>query len=76
MRLLGQTPSTLTTQSTINKYRDSLNGRGSVSKDFWFWPATCSGTGWMINSPAVLETSYAATLPSRYWDYILGFFRK
>ncbi len=51
--------------SNVNAYRGVIDGRGTIGISFWFWPATCTGTGLLTNNPPTLETSYALVLPAR-----------
>ncbi len=38
-------------------YRGEITGRGSIGAAYWFWPATCSGTGWLSQSTPTPELS-------------------
>jgi hypothetical protein len=47
----------------VNQYRGEIGGRGTIGNIFWFWPRTCSGSGWITSVPT-LEVSHALTLPA------------
>ena len=44
------------TSNPLN-YRGDITGRGSIGNAYWFWPATCSGTGWLSQSTPTSELS-------------------
>ena len=58
----GSVPVNITTQPAINQYRNSISGRGAVGNDFWFWPYTCSGQGYLTLSTPALRTSTSLAL--------------
>jgi len=66
---------TVPTGQDVNKYRGDITGRGTIGNTYWLWPYTCSGTGWMMQSTPVLETSYDLTLPASeqgvtIWNFV------
>jgi hypothetical protein len=46
-----------------NTYRGEITGRGTIGNIYWFWPRTCTGSGWITLIPPTLEVSFANTLP-------------
>lgn len=55
---------TVPAAENADTYRGTISGRGTIGNTYWFWPYTCSGTGWVMLSTPVREVSYANPLPA------------